>query len=78
MEFAKKTEEYVKDVKTPIKIAVMGCVVNGPGEAQNADVGVAGGKDKCVIFSHGKILKTVEREELEREFFGEIDRCLGK
>ncbi len=78
MEFAKKTEDYVKNVKKPLKIAVMGCVVNGPGEASNADVGVAGGKDKCVIFSHGKILKTVDRSELEKEFFGEIDRCLEK
>lgn len=78
MDFAQKTEEYVKNVEKPIKIAVMGCVVNGPGEAQNADVGVAGGKDKCVIFSHGKILKTVKREDLEREFFGEIDKCLEK
>lgn len=76
MEFAKKTEEYVKGIKKPLKVAVMGCVVNGPGEAKNADVGVAGAKDACVIFSRGQIIKTVKRENLEEEFFGEIDKCL--
>ena len=75
MAFAKKTEEYIANIAKPIKVAVMGCVVNGPGEAADADVGVAGAKGGCVIFSHGKILKTVKREDLEREFFAEIDRC---
>ena len=41
-----------------------------------ADVGVAGAKGGCVIFSHGKILKTVKREDLEKEFFAEIDKCI--
>ena len=75
MAFAAKTERYLTRVKKPIKVAVMGCVVNGPGEAQDADVGVAGAKGGCVIFSHGKILKTVKREDLEKEFFAEIDKC---
>lgn len=77
MEFAKKTEEYVKNVAKPVKIAVMGCVVNGPGEAADADLGVAGGKDGCVIFSGGKILKKVKEEQLESAFFGEIDKWLS-
>lgn len=76
MGFAKKTEEYVKNVKKPIKIAVMGCVVNGPGEAKDADIGVAGGKDGCVIFVKGEIVKKVKEEDLENAFFGEIDKCL--
>ena len=75
MAFAKKTEEYIAKIEKPIKVAVMGCVVNGPGESADADVGVAGAKGGCVIFSHGKILKTVKREDLEREFFAEIDKC---
>ena len=54
----------------------MGCVVNGPGEASDADLGVAGGKDGCVIFVKGQIVKKVKKEELESVFFGEIDRCL--
>ncbi len=75
MEFAKKTEEYCKNIKKPLKIAVMGCVVNGPGEAKDADLGVAGAKDGCVIFANGKIIKTVKKQDLEKEFFGEIDKC---
>lgn len=75
MGFAKKVEEYTKNLKKPITIAVMGCVVNGPGEAKDADVGIAGGKDCCVIFSKGEIVKKVKKEEVEREFFEEIDKC---
>ncbi len=78
MAFATKTEEYVKNINKRLKIAVMGCAVNGPGEASDADVGVAGGKDNCVIFAKGKIIKTVKRQELEAEFFGEIDKCIGR
>ena len=76
MAFAKKTEEYIANIVNPIKVAVMGCVVNGIGEGADADVGVAGAKGGCVIFSHGKIIKTVKRENLEREFFAEIDKCI--
>ena len=76
MEFAKKVEEYVKNINKPLKIAVMGCVVNGPGEAQDADIGVAGSKEECCIFVKGKIIKKVKVENIEKEFFNEIDKCL--
>ncbi len=76
MNFAKKVEEYVRDVQKPLKIAVMGCVVNGPGEAKDADLGIAGGKDACVIFRSGEIIKKVKPQDVEREFFEEIDKCL--
>ncbi len=75
MAFAKKVEEYTLNVKKPLKIAVMGCAVNGPGEAADADLGVAGAKDECVIFVRGKIVKKVAKEKIEQEFFKEIDRC---
>ncbi len=75
MAFAKKVEEYTANIKKPLKIAVMGCVVNGPGEAKDADLGIAGAKDDCVIFCKGQILKRVKKEDVEREFFKEIDRC---
>ena len=75
MAFAAKTEKYIENIVKPIKVAVMGCVVNGIGESKDADVGVAGAKDGCVIFSRGKVLKKVKREELEKEFFAEIDKC---
>ncbi len=76
MEFAKKVEDYVSGARKPLKIAVMGCVVNGPGEAADADLGIAGGKDGCVIFVKGEIKRKVKKEDVEREFFGEIDKCL--
>ena len=76
MSFAQAVEEYVSGVKTPLKIAVMGCVVNGPGEAQDADLGIAGGKDCCVIFKKGEIIKKVKKEKVQEEFFKEIDKCL--
>ena len=78
MEFARLTEEYVLGATKPLKIAIMGCVVNGPGEAMDADLGVAGSKEGCVIFSHGKIYKKVDRGNLQAEFFGEIDKCLNR
>ena len=76
MGFAKKVEDYTINVKKPLKIAVMGCVVNGPGEASDADLGIAGAKDECAIFVKGKIVKKVKKELVEQEFFKEIDRCL--
>lgn len=76
MAFAKKVEDYTAKIKKPIKIAVMGCVVNGPGEAQDADIGVAGAKDECAIFLKGKIIKKVKKELIEQEFFKEIDKCI--
>ncbi len=76
MNFARKVEEYTKNVKKHVKIAVMGCVVNGPGEAKDADIGIAGGKESCVIFRNGEVYKTVKKEDVEREFFEEIDKCI--
>ncbi|MBQ4097671.1 MAG: flavodoxin-dependent (E)-4-hydroxy-3-methylbut-2-enyl-diphosphate synthase [Clostridia bacterium] len=76
MGFAKKVEDYVKDVRKPLKIAVMGCAVNGPGEAADADVGIAGSKDCVVIFEKGKIVQKVTGEDVEKEFFRRIDECI--
>ena len=76
MEFTSMVEDYVKKVKKPLKIAVMGCVVNGPGEAKDCDLGIAGGNGSCVIFKQGEIFKKVSIENAKAEFFKEIDRCL--
>lgn len=75
MAFAKKVEDYTAKIKKPLKIAVMGCVVNGPGEARDADLGIAGAKDECAIFVKGEIVRKVKHCDVEREFFGEIDKC---
>ena len=76
MAFAKEVEEYVKNARKRVKIAVLGCAVNGPGEAKDADLGVAGGKDGCVIFVKGEIIRKVNESELKSAFFREIDKCL--
>lgn len=76
MNFAKKVEDYVRNLKKQLKIAVMGCVVNGPGEAMDADLGIAGAKDECAIFVKGKIIKKVKKEQAEEQFFAEIDKCI--
>ena len=69
-------EERLKSIKAPIRVAVMGCVVNGPGEAREADFGIAGGKGQGIIFRKGKVLKTVPEQELVETLFAEIDQYL--
>jgi (E)-4-hydroxy-3-methylbut-2-enyl-diphosphate synthase len=64
------------NVKTELKVAVMGCVVNGPGEAKDADVGVACGKDSGVLFKKGKIVKVVKGEEIYPVLKSEIEKLL--
>lgn len=61
---ARQVEELLKDVDKPITVAVMGCVVNGPGEARHADVGLAGGKGEGVLFKHGEIVAKVPEDQL--------------
>lgn len=72
IELAKKVEYLTKDIKKPLKIAVMGCVVNGPGEAKDCDIGIAGSKDFCVIFKKGEIYKKVAFQDAEELFIKEI------
>ncbi len=61
---AEKVEESLKDIEEPMTVAVMGCVVNGPGEAREADFGIAGGKKMGLLFKKGNIIKKVKEEEL--------------
>lgn len=77
MGLAKKVSAYVERFSKPLKIAVMGCVVNGPGEAKHCDLGIAGAEDYCVIFADGKIKRRVPSEIAEEEFFKEIDGILN-
>ena len=57
-------EGRLKTVTKPITVAVMGCPVNGPGEAAAADVGIAGGNGKGILFRHGEVVRQVPQEEL--------------
>ncbi|MBE6903584.1 MAG: flavodoxin-dependent (E)-4-hydroxy-3-methylbut-2-enyl-diphosphate synthase [Ruminococcaceae bacterium] len=70
---AKEVEKRLKNVQKPITVAVMGCVVNGPGEAKEADVGIAGGNGEAIIFKKGKILKKVNENEIIDELFKIIE-----
>lgn len=71
---AKQVEENLKDCKKPIKVAVMGCVVNGPGEAREADIGIAGGDGNGLIFKKGEILRKVPEDKLLEELMKEIEK----
>lgn len=76
IELAKKVEDYTKHIKKNIKIAVMGCIVNGPGEAKEADIGIAGGKKEGLIFKKGQIIKKVKEHELFDAFIEELQDIL--
>lgn len=71
---AKEIEDKLSSCKKDIKVAIMGCVVNGPGEAREADIGIAGGKGEGIIFKKGEILKKVKEEDLVQELMKEIDK----
>ncbi len=71
---AQEVERRLQEVKKPITVAVMGCAVNGPGEAAAADVGIAGGKGEGLLFQKGKIVKKVPQNALVEELFALIDQ----
>ncbi len=73
---AEKIEKLTANVRKPIKIAVMGCVVNGPGEAKDCDIGVAGGSGYCVFFKKGEVYKKVPFSDVEKEFIKEIEELV--
>ena len=73
---ALEVERRLENIKEPITVAVMGCVVNGPGEAREADIGIAGGISEGLIFRKGEIIKKVREEEIIDALFAEIDKIL--
>ena len=73
---ALEVEKRLENIKEPITVAVMGCVVNGQGEAREADIGIAGGISEGLIFKKGKIIKKVREEEIIEALFAEIDKIL--
>lgn len=74
IELAKRVESYLENVNSGITVAVMGCAVNGPGEAREADIGIAGGNGEGLIFKKGKILRKVPEERLFDELVSEIEK----
>lgn len=71
---ASQVEEHLRSVKKDIKVAVMGCAVNGPGEAREADIGIAGGDGCGLIFKKGEIIRKVPEEDIVTELLSEIEK----
>lgn len=71
---ANEIEEYISKVKAPIKVSVLGCAVNGPGEAKEADIGIAGARGEGLLFRHGEIIRKVPEKDLVTELKKEIDK----
>ncbi len=74
---AERVEERMRGCKKPVKIAVMGCVVNGPGEAKDADIGIAGGKGCAMLFIKGRQIRRLDGDFVE-EFCAEIERLVSE
>lgn len=75
---AREVEDKLSAVKIPIKVAVMGCIVNGLGESRGADVGIAGENGEGILFRDGKIIKKIPEDQLVPELFAEIDRIVAE
>lgn len=75
---ANRVEQVLQTIDQPIKVAVMGCAVNGPGEAREADVGVAGGNGEGLIFRNGNLVRKIKEDELFEELMKEIEDVIGK
>ena len=77
-EIAAQVEQKISTIEKTLTVAVMGCVVNGPGEARTADVGIAGADGEGIIFRKGVIVRKVPEAELVAELFKEIDKILSE
>lgn len=71
---AGEVENALRDCRKPLKVAVMGCVVNGPGEAKEADIGIAGGDGCAVLIKKGEIIRKIKEEDIVSELLAEIDK----
>ncbi|MDE7301541.1 MAG: flavodoxin-dependent (E)-4-hydroxy-3-methylbut-2-enyl-diphosphate synthase, partial [Clostridia bacterium] len=69
---AEKVNAAVENIRKPLKVAVMGCGGNGPGEARDCDIGIAGSEEYCVIFKHGEIVRRIAAKDAESEFLKEL------
>lgn len=73
----REVKRALRNIKEPLRVAVMGCSVNGPGEAKEADFGVAGGRGQGIVFAKGKIIKTVKESELVKALIEEIKKSIA-
>ena len=77
LDLAGEVERRLEGYDEVFEIAVMGCAVNGPGEAGNADFGVAGGRDAGFIYAHGEVLRKVPQSVLVEQLFAEVDAWIA-
>jgi len=75
---ANEVEEYIQKIKAPIKVSVLGCAVNGPGEAREADIGIAGGRGEGLLFRHGEMIRKVPEATMVDELKKEIDAIVAE
>lgn len=75
---ANEVEQYIEKLKVPIKVSVLGCAVNGPGEAKEADIGIAGAKGEGMLFRYGEMIRKVPEGELVSELKKEIDNIVAE
>jgi (E)-4-hydroxy-3-methylbut-2-enyl-diphosphate synthase len=75
---AEEVERRLQGVTKPLTVAIMGCVVNGPGEAREADVGVAGGKGEGLLFRHGKVIRKVPEKDLADALVAEVEQMANE
>jgi len=74
IKLVEEVEDGLKTIKAPLKVAVMGCVVNGPGEAREADIGIAGGKGVGILFKKGKVIKKIKEGQLAKVLIEEVKK----
>jgi (E)-4-hydroxy-3-methylbut-2-enyl-diphosphate synthase len=72
-----EVQEHLAHIATPLTVAVMGCVVNGPGEAREADIGIAGGKGVGLLFKKGEVIAKVKEGEWVRRLVEEVEQMAG-
>lgn len=77
-EVANEVEQYLETIRVPIKVSVLGCAVNGPGEAREADIGIAGARGEGLLFRHGEVVRKVPEAELVDELKKEIDAIVAE
>lgn len=73
---ANEVEEYISTINVPIKVSVLGCAVNGPGEAKEADIGIAGARGEGLLFRHGQIVRKIPEKDMVTELKKEIDKMV--
>jgi len=76
VEIANRIEEKLQDVDANLKVAIMGCAVNGPGEARHADIGIAGGDGEVLLFKKGQIIRKIPQEKVVEEFVDEVRKMI--